>query len=390
MNSSHLPPDWQLAAIVASSTDAIVSLDLQGVVQSWNGAAERMLGYSAAEMIGRSITVIIPPERVGEEQDVLRRIRLGEIVEHFETVRRRKDGTLLDISLTVSPIRDSAGTIVGASKIARDVTEHRRLLRELERVSRVKDTFLATVSHELRTPLNTVVGYASMLKRDGLSSDELRHKAVAVIHRNAQILTTLVDDLLDMSQIASGEFRIAATPCDLAVIARQAIDSARPIMAAKGLTLRASLAETAPLVADAGRIAQVLRSLLNNASKFTPAGGAVDVELSNGEREVTLVVRDSGIGIAADELPNVFQRFWQRETEATREHGGVGLGLALTRHVVELHGGWIAVRSNGAGQGAEFRVDLPRQGVVARWHGRGGPGATAAFAARPSSSWIPG
>jgi PAS domain S-box-containing protein len=366
MDSGLVPPDWQLAAIVESSSDAIVSKDLVGVVRSWNGAAERMFGYTAAEMIGSSISTIIPPERLGEEQEVLRRIRLGDVVAHFETVRRRKDGTLIDISLTVSPIRSSDGTIVGASKIARDITEQRTLVRELERAGRLKDEFLATVSHELRTPLNAVLGYSAMLRRHRLPDQAHRDKAVEVIHRNARILTSLVDDLLDMSQIMAGAFRINPAPCDLSQVARDMVDEARLAMQAKGLALRTSIADSAPIVADRARMAQVIRNLLSNAFKFTPAKGSVEVELVDGGGAVTIVVRDSGIGIAPDELPNLFQRFWQLASAGSREHSGVGLGLALSRHVVELHGGGITVRSEGPGRGTEFRLELPKRGALDR------------------------
>jgi len=221
LSDSHGTPDVAayLAAIVASSDDVIVSKTLDGVITSWNPGAERVLGYSAAEAVGKHIKMIIPPERWAEEDDVLARIRRGERVDHFETVRRAKDGRLLNISLTVSPIKDQDGNIVGASKVARDITERkeaerefgRLLLREkesraqAEEANRLKDEFLAVVSHELRTPLNAIVGWASLLRMRNLDDQTMR--AIETIQRNAQTQNQLIGDLLDVSRIVSGQLR---------------------------------------------------------------------------------------------------------------------------------------------------------------------------------------
>ncbi|HWJ55921.1 MAG TPA: PAS domain S-box protein, partial [Vicinamibacterales bacterium] len=188
---------FRLAAIVSSSDDAIIGKDLNGYIQSWNRAAEKLFGYTAEEAIGRNITMLIPEDRLHEEAEVLARIRAGFPVEHFETVRRHKDGQLLSISLTVSPIRDAADRIIGASKIARDVTEQRRLQDQADEASRLKDEFLAVLSHELRTPLNTVLGYARMLRRDDKRMNaEMHARALEALERNAETLTRLVNDVL--------------------------------------------------------------------------------------------------------------------------------------------------------------------------------------------------
>jgi len=207
----------RLAAIIESSDDAIVSKDLNGIIKSWNPAAERMFGWTAEEAIGKPITIIIPRERLDEEDYVLSCIRQGKIVDHFETLRQRKDGTTLDISVTISPIHAPDGTVVGASKIARDVTEQRRLRQEAEQASRLKDEFLATLSHELRTPLNTVVGYTAMLRK-GMMDESQREKAIDVIHRNAQVLTDLVGELLDTSRMVTGKVRLEVHETDLALL----------------------------------------------------------------------------------------------------------------------------------------------------------------------------
>ena len=354
--------EWQarrLAAIVASSEDAIVSKSLDGIVQTWNAGAERMFGYSAAEAIGRHISLIIPEDRLHEETEVLRRVRAGESVEHFETVRRRKDGSFLDISLAVSPIRYGS-EIIGASKIARDITEQRRLRKEAEEASRMKDEFLAMLSHELRTPLNAVVGYAAMLRK-GAMEEPQRSKAIDVIHRNAQTLTRLVGELLDTSRIVTGKIRLDVRDCNLSALAHEAVENIRPTADTKCVVLEAAIEPEVAIRGDSDRLRQVMWNLLTNAVKFTPPGGRVNVGLSAGPAEVRFVVQDTGIGLAAEALPHIFQRFWQGDAGRSREHSGLGLGLALSRHFVELHGGAIGARSAGPGKGTEVWVELPRK-----------------------------
>jgi PAS domain S-box-containing protein len=358
--------EWQalrLAAIVASSDDAIVSKSVDGVIQTWNAGAERMFGFTAAEAVGRNISIIIPEDRLHEEAEVLRRIRAGESVEHFETVRRRKDGSFLDISLAVSPIRQGS-EIIGASKIARDITEQRRLRKEAEEASRMKDEFLAMLSHELRTPLNTVVGYAAMLRK-GTMEEPQRSKAVDVIHRNAQMLTRLVGELLDTSRIVTGKIRLDVRDCNLSALAHEAVENIRPSTDAKGVLLEAAIEPGVEIRGDRDRLRQVMWNLLTNAVKFTPVGGRINVGLSAGPSEVRFVVQDTGIGLTAEALPHIFQRFWQGEAGRSREQSGLGLGLALSRHFVELHGGRIGARSAGAGKGTEVWVELPRKMSVA-------------------------
>jgi len=351
----------RLAAIVDSSEDAIISKDLNGIVQTWNQAAERMFGYTAEEMIGRSITTIIPKERLGEEDTVLSRIRAGLPVVHFETVRQRKDGSPVEISLSVSPIRTAAGVVIGASKIARDVTVQRQLARRADDANRVKDEFLATLSHELRTPLNAVLGYTRMLRAGNLGADK-QERAIDVIERNAALLHQLVSDVLDVSGIVTGKMRVIPVTCDLSEIVRAACDSVRPTSETKGvpITVRAP-AEPMTVRCDTDRMQQVFWNLLANAVKFTPHGGHVDVSVSGDDQTVRATVADTGIGIRAESLPHVFQRFWQGDSVNSRHTGGLGLGLALARHFVELHGGTIAATSEGPGKGAAFTVVLPRQ-----------------------------
>jgi len=319
-----------------------------------------MFGYTSEEAVGRSIFLIIPDERRGEEDFVLGRIRAGLPVEHFETVRRRKDGELVNISLTVSPIRDSTGRITGASKIARDVTVQRRMQDQLEEASRMKDEFLAVLSHELRTPLNTVLGYARMLRRDDARmSPEQRERALDALERNADSLTRLVNDVLDTSRIVTGKLRIEMGACTLDEVVESAIDTVRPAADAKGVTLQARIEKGTAAPCDRDRIQQVVWNLVSNAIKFTPTGGTVTVTARRAPSAVEIVVADTGIGIAGADLPYLFQSFWQAHTGASREFSGLGIGLALSRHLVELHGGTIAATSAGPGHGAAFTVTLP-------------------------------
>ncbi|MEP6916989.1 MAG: ATP-binding protein, partial [Acidobacteriota bacterium] len=510
---------------------------------SWNSAAARMFGYSAAEMIGTSIRIIVPDDRQTEEDQVLLSIRRGEQVEHFETIRKRKDGTLVPISLTVSPIRDERGTVVGASKIARDVSERLRSNAERARLlasaqeqvtiteklnqvgavvaaaldrneilhavtdaatevtraefgafidnatdeqteendplytlsgappeafenfppprataifgptfrgegivrladvttdprygqsgpfhgmprghlpvrsylavpvksrsgvvlgglffghstagvfteqheqlvfgiaswaslalenatlylgvqesSRLKDEFLATLSHELRTPLNAILGYARMA-RSGLITGEKLARAVETIERNATSLTQIVEDVLDVSRIISGKIRLNVQPVDMPKVIRDAIEGIMPAADAKGVRIEAIVdPRAAPIAGDPERLQQVLWNLVSNAVKFTARNGKVQIRLSRVNSHVELAVSDTGIGIPPEFLPHIFERFRQADSGTTRERGGLGLGLAISRHLIEMHGGTIHAASGGAGQGATLRVKLP-------------------------------
>jgi PAS domain S-box-containing protein len=360
------PGALRLAAIVESSDDAIVGKDLDGIVFSWNRAAERIFGYTAEEMIGRPIRLLIPADRQSEEDEVLARVRRGDRVDHFDTFRRRKDGTLVPISLTVSPIRDAEGVVVGASKIARDVTERKqaeeertRLLMIAQDASRLKDEFLATLSHELRTPLNAILGYTRMI-RSGLVAEDKMQRALDTIDRNATSLTEIIEDVLDVSRIISGKLRLNVRSVDLPSLIREGLDTVRPAAELRGIRIESILdSGDAPVFGDPERVQQVLWNLTSNAVKFTERGGRVQVRLERVNSHVELVVSDTGIGIAPEFLPHVFERFRQADAGMTREHGGLGLGLAITRHLVEMHGGTIEVSSGGRGMGSTFTVRLP-------------------------------
>ncbi len=304
--------ETHLASIIESSDDVIVSKTLEGVIKSWNPAAERLFGYSAAEAIGQNIRLIIPHDRWGEEDEVLARIGRGEKVDHFETIRRAKDGKLLNISLTVSPVKDRSGKIVGASKVARDITDRKRAEAELERLlasekqlrrqaeeaSRLKDEFLAVVSHELRSPLNAITGWASLLLMRQLD-DRTKH-AIETILRNAQTQTQLVADLLDVSRIVTGQLRLKVRNFQLIPVIEAAIEVVRPASEAKSIRIETILDPSAgPIAGDPDRMQQILWNLLSNAVKFTPKDGRIQVRLQRINSHVEVAVSDNGRGIDA-------------------------------------------------------------------------------------------
>jgi PAS domain S-box-containing protein len=367
----NLPPSIQrdvlrLAAIVDSSDDAIVSKDLNGLVTTWNRSAERIFGYTAAEMIGQSIRRIIPDNLQQEEDEVLARIRRGERVDHYETVRRRKDGSLVPISLTVSPIINPDGTVTGASKIARDVSETKRVQEERERLlevaqeaGRLRDEFLATLSHELRTPLNAIVGYSRMLHARLLEGDR-SDRALEAVVRNANALTQIVEDVLDISRIIKGKVRLNVQRVELPDVVTEAVETVRPAADAKGVRIETIVdPRAAPVSGDPDRLHQIMWNLLSNAVKFTGRDGRVQVRVERVRSHIDITVNDTGIGIEREFLPHVFERFRQADGGISRERGGLGLGLAITRHLVELQGGRISVASEGRGMGTTFRVELP-------------------------------
>jgi PAS domain S-box-containing protein len=512
---NHPAPQAYLAAIVESSTDAVLSMDLSGAIRSGNPSSERMYGYTAEELIGRPIYTLIPPERHAEEREILARIRRGERVEHFETVRVTKDGRKLDVSLSVSPIRDAAGTIIGIAKVARDITEQKRLERELaaqrewfrvtlasigdaviatdvqgrvsfmnsvaaqltgwrvedalgepylkvfnivneqtgmaiagplervlaegtivglanhtaliaadgterpiedsgapirdrdgrilgtvlvfrdaserrradterrsvaiererlleaeraaraeaERANRVKDEFVAMVSHELRTPLNAILGWTQLMMQSRADPDVIG-RGLDVIARNTRLQAQLISDLLDMSRIVSGKLRLSIEKVELRALLEDAVESVERAAVEKNVAIQCELAASSIVAGDPSRIQQIVWNLLWNAIKFTPAGGRVLVRLRQRAANAEITIADTGVGIAPELLPSIFDRFQQGNVSITRRFGGLGLGLAIVRHLVDLHGGTIRADSPGEGRGATFTVVLPSSALA--------------------------
>jgi PAS domain S-box-containing protein len=362
-----------LAAIVESSDDAIVSKTLEGIIRSWNGAAERLFGYTAEEAVGQPITLIIPAHLLQEEREILQRLRRGERIDHFETLRVAKSGRRIDVALTISPVRNAAGVIVGASKIARDIGERkaseqarecaigelRRAEEALRDADRRKDEFLAVLAHELRNPLAPIRYAVAWAQRDGCGTAG-RLQAQAIIERQVEHMSRLLDDLLDVSRITRGTLLLRRSSVDLRAALAAAQEAARPLLEAKGHALAVTLPPMpARLVADPVRLAQILANLLVNAAKYTDTGGHIEVEARAEKGELVVAVRDDGIGIPAELMPRLFTLFAQASPALERSEGGLGIGLSLVRGLVELHGGSVAAHSSGPGHGAEFVVRLP-------------------------------
>jgi PAS domain S-box-containing protein len=348
-----------LASIVESSDDAIISKSLDGVIQSWNLGAQRIFGYAPEEAIGKHVSLIIPRERITEEDQILAQLRSGERVDHFETSRLTKDGQQIDVSLTISPIKDNSGQVIGASKIARDITERKRAEAALAEADRRKDEFLATLAHELRNPLAPILNSVAVLKAPSSTEDDQRELR-DVIERQVQHMSRLLDDLLDVNRITTGKFELRKKRVTLAAVMEAAVETSRPLIEAGGHQLTIAMPrEPVDLDADLVRLAQVFSNLLNNAAKYTDRGGRIWFSADPHDGNVLVSVRDNGIGISREALPRIFDMFSQASPALNRSQGGLGIGLSLVKGLVELHGGSVVAKSDGPRRGSEFTVRLP-------------------------------
>jgi PAS domain S-box-containing protein len=352
----------QLASIVESSDDAIISKRIDGQITSWNQAAERLLGYPEAEIVGKSIMTIIPPELNDDERHILERLRRGERIEHFDTVRLARDGRLIEVSLTISPLKDSEGEVVGASKIMRDIRRRKELERSLREEHRLKDEFLAMLAHELRNPL-APIGTASEILSRVPADDARAHTAVATIKRQVTHLTRLVDDLLDVSRITQGRIELQCQPIDLASVIAQAVETVEPQLREKQHRLSVITAtgyEPLYVNGDFARLVQCVSNILSNAAKFTDPGGEISVRTYAESPVAVVEVADNGAGITPELLPRIFDLFVQSDRALDRTQGGLGIGLAVVKRLVEMHDGEVAAESRGLGQGSTFKIRLPR------------------------------
>jgi PAS domain S-box-containing protein len=351
----------RLAAIVESSDDVIVSKDLNGIIRSWNPGAERTFGYAESEVVGKSIRLIIPEDRQAEEDDVLARIARGERISHFDTIRRRKDGTEIHISLTVSPIRDAEDRIIGASKIARDISVRKEAEEAVRESMAFKDQFLSLVSHELRTPIATIVGNALLLDSRGDALEEQdRSQSIKDIVNEGQKLHRIIENLLLLSRLEAGT-SLDLEPLSLDKIVTTAAESIeRRTGRAVALDLCAGLP---PVLGQETLIPQVIENFLSNADKYSPADTTIEVRLQlNDSGQVEVSVRDHGMGLGEGEAEEVFAPFY-RSKEAKHAAPGMGIGLAVCRRIVEAHGGEIRARNHPEG-GAEFSFTLQAAGEV--------------------------
>ena len=351
--------DALLAAIVESSDDAIISKTLDGIITTWNRGAQRIFGYTPEEAIGQPITMLIPDDRKDEEVMILARLRRGDRIEHYETIRMAKDGHLLDISVTISPVRDERGVVIGASKVARDVTLQKRIQRELQHADERKNEFLAILAHELRNPLGPIRHAVKILRARTPNPDELSW-ATNIIDRQTEHMTRLVDDLLDVSRITRGTLELRRERVDVAAILKHVVEASSALLERNHHQLKVT-APSQPLYVegDLTRLTQVVTNLLDNAAKYTDPGGKVWL---SGEREgdmAVIRVKDSGIGIPSEMQPRIFDMFTQSVPSLERAQGGLGVGLALVERLVKLHGGTVTAYSAGAGQGSQFTIRLP-------------------------------
>ena len=366
----------QLAFHVESSPLAVVEWDSDFRVARWSVSAERLFGWKADDVIGKHVNEwrFVFADDVDAVALVTNRQREG--VEVQGILRNRnytREGAVLFCEWYNSVLRDDRGKLVSVLSLVLDVTARQRaedekaalLVRErdarrhAEEADRLKDEFLATLSHELRTPLTSILGWASMI-RNGEVEGSNAARAIETIERNARSQARLIDDLLDVSRIITGNLRLDLHPLNLAPIVEAALDALRPTADVKGIQLHTRFSPGDCLVkGDTNRLRQVIWNLLSNAIKFTQRGGSVNIDLHCVDFTARLTVSDTGEGISAEFLPYVFDRFRQAEGSISRKQGGLGLGLAVVRHLVELHGGTISAESEGLGKGSSFIVDLP-------------------------------
>ncbi|UXH79130.1 PAS domain S-box protein [Roseateles amylovorans] len=364
----------RLAAIVESSHDAIVGKALDGTITSWNQAAERLFGYSADEAVGMSVMALIPPERRNEEMQILARLVQGDRIPALETVRLSRDGQRIDVSLSISPVRDHAGTIIGAAKIARDITQElaarqararvdglERENREVLEAMRTKSLFLASMSHELRTPLNAIIGFAQLLHESPVAvSEEKRQQFVAHILSAGRHLLEMINDVLDLSKVEAGRIDFNPVEFDVRAAVHDLIETLRPLAQSRQHRLREDLdPDVGPVLLDPVRLRQILYNYLSNAIKFTPPGGDIVVRTrARGRRSFLLEVQDNGAGLSDADQAELFQEFRQLRRQPGQDSAGTGLGLALTRRLAQAQGGSAGVASE-PGRGSRFYVVLP-------------------------------
>ncbi|NNU33024.1 PAS domain S-box protein [Mucilaginibacter sp. S1162] len=350
-----------LAAIVDGSDDTIVSKTLDGIITSWNKAAERMFGYTEQEIIGKHISLIIPPERIREEAFIIGEIFNGRRVDHFQTIRQAKDGRQIPLSITVSPIVDGNGNIIGASKIARDISEHlsaqeekARLFEQVKALNDKKDEFIGLASHELKTPLTSINGYLQLLS--SLITDEKGKRFVDKTRQQVKKLNALVSDLLDVSSIEAGKLRFTEERFDIVQVIENVIELFAHSNNNYHIKLETDITELY-INGDAHRIEQVLNNLLTNAIRYAPGSNQIIITLGREKNDVKIGVRDFGVGIAPEKLKQIFSRFY-RVDETNPNVSGTGIGLYLSKEVITRHNGKIWAESE-PGVGSTFWLTLP-------------------------------
>jgi PAS domain S-box-containing protein len=346
----------------ALSMDMLSIVQLDGRFQRVNPAFQKVLGFSEEELLSMSVFELIHPEDRVNTVSGYEKLTAGQPISFMENRLRTKDNDYKWVAWSYFPVPED-GLAFG---VGRDTTEVRRLdevlrlrAQELEDANRVKDEFLATMSHELRTPLTSILGWSRLLDSNKLGEKE-KERAVQIIQRNAEAQSKLIEDLLDVSRIITGKLRIEVQPVSFASITDSVVNSLRPTIDAKELNLETSIDPAAgPILGDPARLQQIVTNLLSNAIKFTPNGGKIELGLDRINSHVRLTVKDTGVGIAAEHLPHIFERFRQVDSSNVRAHGGLGLGLAIVDHLVRQQEGTVSAESEGVGKGATFTVEFP-------------------------------
>ncbi len=348
-----------LAAVVESTEDAVITKALDGRILSWNAGAEAMFGYSPDEAVGRHVNLIVPDHLRPLEQEFLAQVARAERVMPVETLRVARGGEVLDVSLTISPVRDTNGRIIGASSIARDIRGRKALEESLRESDRRKDEFLAVLAHELRNPLAPIRNGVAAL-RLALPDDKRIRSTGDIIERQVRQMARLLDDLLDVSRITHNKLDLRKETLTLRSVLDSAQETCRPVVEAAAQSISITMpAAPIRLHADPVRLAQVFSNLISNASKYSHQGAIIRITAELRSGEIVVVVSDDGIGIQPEALPSIFEMFSQATQARTRAQGGIGIGLSLVRGLVELHGGRVSARSEGIGRGSAFEVRLP-------------------------------
>jgi PAS domain S-box-containing protein len=356
----------ELRALVEASPLAIVGYDANGNVVSWHGGAERLFGWTSAEVVGGPLDHV-PPDKIDELHQLRERVlRNGDSLTDLETVRLRKDGSKIEVSISTAALHDPAGRLSGVVAVYSDIAERRRAAanqraREAaEAANRTKSQFLANMSHELRTPLNAIIGFSELLEDQAYGDlNERQHKYVTNILSSGRHLLQLVNDILDLAKVEAGRLTVEASEFTVGTALDDMQRIVEPLALAKRIALTVECGVDLPrLTADRPKVKQILYNLVSNAIKFTPEGGRVDVAAREQAEGIVISVADTGIGIAKEDLERVFLEFEQLDSSYARQQEGTGLGLALTRRLVELHGGRIWVESE-IGRGSTFSFVLP-------------------------------
>jgi two-component system, chemotaxis family, CheB/CheR fusion protein len=347
-----------LAAIIDSSDDAIIGKTLDGTIRSWNAGAERLYGYTTDEVVGQSISILVPPDRPNELPVILSRLARGERIEHYQTNRVRKDGQQVRISVTISPVRDADGRIVGASAIARDITEQDRAIQT---ALRLREDFISIAAHELRTPLTTVYARLQLAERRVRRPDydpAALQRDLAIVLNGADRLRGLLESLLDVSRIRSGRFELNRQTIDVVALTRRlAVELGEN--AGRDIVVRGPSSAREPANVDAVRIEEVLTNLIDNAIKYSSATQPIDIDIAEESSYVRIAVSDRGPGVPPEERERIFEPFHR----VNRDAQGVGLGLHVAREIVRLHDGSLVVEERPGG-GATFVLVVPK--VAAR------------------------